>query len=387
MRRRDNQRAAEEAAQRASEAGRVLQAQRQGAPEVRNEPSPEPGNEPPAAAEPVKPRNEPRRLAMEEIEARHAKTSGMPEPEPEPAPEPAPKPKANEKPKAEGKAPAPPEPAAATPAVQAAEPIAAAAEATPAPEPVKTVRVKVDGEEFDAPQTDVDAAGGVHAYQRDKASDNRLKKANEALAEAKRMQAAVTQWHQQQQEKQPPKLTDEQFITSKMDLIRFGTQEESAAALREVMDRNRVDPNAIIGRAVNAIQQQAAETKFIEEFSDIVHNPILLRTIIGIKDERLRQGNLTGDWNTFYRAIGNEVRSAIGRPSQPASSASAPAAPAPQQSSGNPSQAPTEKEARKASIVNLPTAAARAALPADSKPETREDTLNQMRKSRGLPTG
>lgn len=383
MSRRDNQRAAEDAAQRASEAGRVLQAQRQTQPEARNEPAAEPSAEP-ASSAPIKPRNEPRRQAMEEIEARHNKTSGMQQPEPETPPAAAPKAE-EKKPEEKPSEAAPATPAAAEPAQAQPEAAAPAEQPAAAPEPAKTIRVKVDGEEFDAPAADVEAAGGVHAYQRDKASDNRLRKANEALAEAKRMQAAVTQWHQQQQAQQPPKLTDDQFITSKMDAVRYGTQEESAAALREIMDRSRVDPNAIVGRAVSAMQQQAAEAKFIEEFHDIVHNPVLIRTIMGMRDERVRQGNLTGDWNSFYRAIGNEVRSAIGRPSQPATSAAAPAAA--QQSSGNPSQAPTEKEARKASIVTLPTAAARAALPAESKPETREDTLNQMRKSRGLPTG
>ena len=80
----------------------------------------------------------------------------------------------------------------------------------------------------------------------------------------------------------------------------------------------------------------------------------------------------------FYRTIGNEVRSVVGRSSQPAkATVEAPV--------GNTSQ--TDKEPRKASIVNLPTASTRAAVKEDPKPETREDILNDMRKRRGLPIG
>jgi hypothetical protein len=45
----------------------------------------------------------------------------------------------------------------------------------------------------------------------------------------------------------------------------------------------------------------------------------------------------------------------------------------------------SEKEAKKASIVNLPTASQRAVLPKEEKPQTREEIFREERKARGLP--
>jgi len=347
---RRRQEAADDAAMKASEAGRVLRAQRDAAQEPEQV---EPVVQSDEDAPTPEPRNEPRRLAMEEIERRDLQTKGIAEP---PVEEP------------------PAEPAATEPAAEA-PPEAAPPEAPP--EAPQVVRVKVDGQEFDVPKADVDAAGGVNAYQRERASENRLKKTNEALAEARRAQAALVQMIQKQQ---PPQQTPDQFLASKIDVIRYGSPEESAQALREVIERSnpRIDQNAITQQAVNKMQQTIAVSEFQKEFADVVGTPLALKLATTLETERLAQMEKAGHtpvWSGFYRQIGNEVRSVIGKPSQPATT------------TGNPSPVPSDKEARKASIVNLPTAAARAAPPAESKPETRDDILREMRKSRGIPTG
>src|SRR5690606_21921493 len=134
------------------------------------------------------PRNEPRRRAFEEIEARDLKTKGIPGLEPE-----------QEKP-AEAPAETPAEAATEPQAASEAEAPADTPDAAPAvPEAPKTVRVKVDGEEYDAPDEEVEAAGGVKAYQIQKAAENRLNKANATLSEARKVQAAIAQWVQQAQ--------------------------------------------------------------------------------------------------------------------------------------------------------------------------------------------
>lgn len=360
------QQMADQAAQQASEAGRTLQAHQQTIsesdggerlPAHRTE-----ADEPPDTKVRPKPRNDDRDNAMAEIEARDLKSKGI---ESKAATSPESAAPLEQTPTATGEGSPLPEPA----------PAAAA-------EPTKTVRVKVDGEEFDAPQADVDEAGGIKAYQQTRASENRLRKANETLAATRQTQAQIAAWIQSQTPKEPVK-TDAQFIQEKMDTIRFGEPAEAAAAMSEVISRGRpnIDQNQIISKAVAAMQQQTAENQFVTEFSDIVHNPLLLKLIIGMKNERLSQLTAAPDWSNFYRSIGNEVRGAIGRQSQPAT----PAAAATAAASGNTSQ--PDREARKASIVNLPTAAARAALPEATKPESREDILNEMRKSRGIPTG
>jgi hypothetical protein len=242
----------------------------------------------------------------------------------------------------------------------------------------------VDGEEFDAPAAEVEEAGGVRAYQIQRASENRLKRASEALAEAKRVQASIAQWAVQHQQPQKPQETDEQFIASKIDIIRFGTPEEAAKAQLEIAQRlnKPVDQNAIIDRAADKIRHDQAVAEFDREFVDISSNPLLLKLAVAMRSERIAQVNGPIDWNSFYRTIGNEIRGVAGKPSQ------APAAPA---TSGNPSQSPSEKEARKASIVNLPTAAARASLPEAEKQlspeEARKEAILQMKKARGQQTG
>jgi hypothetical protein len=100
-----------------------------------------------------------------------------------------------------------------------------------------------------------------------------------------------------------------------------------------------------------------------------------LKLIVALRNERLQQGH-PGDWNHFYRSLGNEVRAVMPKQSQQSVT---------QKTPDSTSQA-SDKEERKSSIVNLPQAAARAALPEEPKPETRADILNQMRKTRGLPT-
>jgi len=350
----------EAAAAAASEAGRILQQQKQADPEPAPQVKVERGERPPT-------RNEPRNRAMEEIYEADRQRKGIEEPKEEPkAAEPKPEETKAEEPKDEPAAPAPD-----------AAPVAAK---VPAAVP-ETVRVKVDGEEWDAPKAEVDAAGGLVAYQKEQAAERRLAKIKEEQAEMKRTQAAMLQWAQQLQAQAQPQAapkTPADILKEKIDVIRWGTPEESAAALQEALQATNapVDQAAMVRSALNAFQQTQAVSKFKSEFADVVGNPLLLKLATNLQNERIAE--LKGqvpDWDNFYRSIGNEIRSVLVRQHQP------PAAPA----TGNTSQ--SDKEARKASIVSLPTAAARAELPKEEKPETRDEILNRMKKARGIPTG
>jgi hypothetical protein len=368
MGRPSRQQIAERAAMEASEAGRVLQAQRN------TEPEPESSQVEAPKAETERPvaRNEPRRRAMEEIEQRDLETKGIAEAQPKPEVTPNPPPPTPESMLEGGKfSEAPAETAVETPA----EPV------------IETVKVKVDGEEFDVPKAEIEEAGGIKAYQKDRAAENRLKKANEANDRAQQTMAAMAQWIQQQQRaQQPAPQTPDQLIAEKIDVIRYGSPEESAAALREVLEKSnpRIDQNALLQAsttlAVSRMQQSLAVEKFKQEFPEVVANQLVMKLATTLENERIaqmQQAGHTPDWTSFYNQLGNEVRNVIGKPSQPAPAPNDPSTPSPV----------VDKEARKASIVILPTAAARASLPEAPKPETREDTLNSMRKARGIPTG
>jgi len=296
------------------------------------------------------PRNEPRRQAMEEIEARdiQSKTSlglelGLEEEE---------KPKPKEEPKITQDPPPP-----------TAEDMLRGSKFS-----VPTVRVKVDGEEFDVPQTEIDDAGGVKSFQIQRAADNRLRKANEALAEIRKLQE-----NRAETSKQSP----DDFLKSKIEVLRWGTPEESAAAFKEILEKQNkpIDHQMIVEMAADRIRHDDAVKKFDKEFTDIGASKMHLKLVLALRNEALQKGH-PGDWDNFYRSLGNEVRAVMPKQSQPTAAEKA-------QDSTSPAP---DKEARKASIVNLPQAAARAALPEEPKPETRSDILNQMRKMRGLPT-
>lgn len=247
---------------------------------------------------------------------------------------------------------------------------------------VKTIRVKVDGEEFDAPAEEVEAYGGVRPFQIAKATENRLKKITDTMAELRKYQA-------QSQPQQPPKqqLSDQQFIAERMDKIRFGTADEAASAQLEINARltKNIDPIALSNHIIERTRNEQAVNEFKKEFADIAGNPILFsaaQTLDAQRRNELAKSGQQGqvDWQVFYRKIGNEVRSAFGRSSQPPSA----------QTAGNTSQ--QSKEAKKASITTLPTASgSRAAMPAEEKTPTPEEqrrlAIDDMKKKRGQSTG
>ena len=360
--------AAEKAAQAASEAARVLQARGQQVKAESQQPEQPKDDEAEAglSSERIQQlRNaNPRNRIIEELQEADMTRRGVKAQEPEK--------------KSESREPPPPE----TPEPLAEKPAEALAE-TPAPseapvEPAKTVRVKVDGEEFDVPAEDVEAAGGVTPYRIQRAAENRLKKANEALAEVKRVAADIAA-HKPPEQPAAPKESDAQFIASKVDTIRFGTPEESAAALQEILTRatKQPDQNTLIEHAVNRIKHDQAVTEFDREFQDLVADPLVLSWIVAERNRRLAQEKSpVVDWPKFYRTIGTEIRNRIGRPSQPGTVSAL--------ASGTPSQS-SDKEARKASIVNPPGSSTRAELPKEEKPQTREELINEMKKSRGFP--
>jgi hypothetical protein len=296
------------------------------------------------------PKNEPRRLAQEEIYARDIQTKkglgielGLTDEETPPVAE---KPQTPQD-------PPPPTPESMLQGGKFSSP---------------TVRVKVDGEEYDVTQEEVETYGGVKAYQIARAAENRLQKAQETLAEVRKLQETKVE----------KPVTPDEFIKQKIEVLRWGTPDESAAALREILAHQNkpVDENALVQRATDQMRHDEAVRNFDKEFTDIAASPLHLKLIVALRNERLLQGH-PGDWGNFYRSLGNEVRGVMPKQNQPGAS----------QMKAGETSLPSDKEARKSSIVNLPTASAqRATLPEEPKPESRADILAQMRKSRGFQT-
>ena len=355
------------ARQAASEAGKVLAAKSH---EARKEPEavePSTFEEAPSKGPKLRPgRNENREAILREIR----KDRGEPD---------------EEKPeeKAEKPVEAPPAGAKVEEVAVEAKPAEAVVEAEVKPETPKMVKVKIDGVESEVSESEVEEYGGVKAYQIAKAADNRLAKAREITEESRKSQAQLAQIAElllKQQQPKTPTVTDDDFIKSKLDLIRFGTPEEGTRAFMEALQRvtpKPVDQGSLVSQAVMAMQRQTAVAEFAKKHQNIVGNPLLLKLAQTLEQEELRKSiasNQPIDWNKLYDTIGVQVSSvAPPRQSQPAATT---------KDTSTPSAA-SEKEARKASIINLPVASARVEQPKEEKPETRDESLNRMRKARG----
>jgi hypothetical protein len=232
-----------------------------------------------------------------------------------------------------------------------------------------TSRQTVDGQDYDVSPDEIAAAGGERTWRIQKAAENRLEQAKEALAEIQRLKSTA----------ETPKQAPDDFVKQKLEVMKWGTPEESAKAFQELMDARQakpIDQNEMVNQVADRIRHDDAVRQFDKEFSDIAVSQDYLDLVMTKRNRRLAKGH-PGDWNNFYRSIGNEVRAIMPKQSQQAGS---------QKSPDTPSQL-TEKEERKSSIVNLPQASARAAVAEEPKPETRADVLNAMRKKRGLPIG
>ena len=256
-------------------------------------------------------------------------------------------------------------------------------EVTPDPTPEvvaevpETVTVKIDGEERQVAKSEVDAVGSVSAYQMLKAAEKRLEQANREKHELTQILQQARQMIQPQVPVKPP----EEVLKEKVQQIQFGTPEEAAQALQDILTTQRVNPNDIISQAVSQMERKSAMTQFVTRNQDIMGNPLLAKLAVIAEHDKLSKSP-PSDWNKFYSDLEVEIRNGIGRPAttpQPAVST---------QQTDQPTSGPVaDKLARKANIVNLPVAAGRIAAPEDPKPLTREDRLNLLRKSRGQPVG
>jgi hypothetical protein len=243
------------------------------------------------------------------------------------------------------------------------------------------VTVKIDGEEQSVTKADVDALGGVAAYQIHKAAEKRLAQANHEKQEMAKLLEQARVMFESAKPKEPVK-PPEELLKEKVQQIQFGTPEEAAQALQEILASNtkQVDANQVAAQVMTQIQQNTAAQQFAQRNQDILQNPVLVKLALVLERDKLNKSP-PSDWNRFYSDLEAEFRNAIGKPV----TTQTPSSSTPQ--SGQPTSGLDAKLSRKDNIVNLPTAAARVAAPEPDKPLSREDRLNQLRTARGQPVG
>jgi hypothetical protein len=242
-----------------------------------------------------------------------------------------------------------------------------------APEAPEVVAVKVDGQVFQVSKADVDAEGGVVAYQINRAAERRLQKAQEY------MRAQADALAKTQQSLAPPKPSVDELIREKIANVQFGTPEEATEAIKEIVSSLRgpqVDPEQIKRDTIDAFMSDSAAREFVRRNAYLMKDPLVQKLAVIAERDMIQAQGKPQDWNTFYQSLEVSLRNTLGRPTSTANDATLPTS---QPTSGS----VANKDARKASIVALPSAAARAVAPEEPKPKTREEVLAQLKRARG----
>jgi hypothetical protein len=266
-----------------------------------------------------------------------------------------------------------PQAEAASPAVEAPAPSGVDPEAEYEIE-IEGQLTKVKGSQI------IDA--GRRTLQKETAADYRLQLATQAYNEAQRQLAAAKQPAQPAQPAPEP-ITDLQLA----ELVQFGTKEQAAAAIAEVRRR---DPSALttegmqqfmsaqLPRIVDRQLEFREATRFVQnEYGDLLTDPYL-RQLFFVEEDRLRKAGDQRGYTDLYKAIGDGIRKHFNRPKAPGS----PVAPT---ASAAPAKTLEQRQAAKAAAPAAPRlASARLEGGAtQQKPRSREEIIEQMRRSRG----
>ena len=224
----------------------------------------------------------------------------------------------------------------------------------------ETRKLKVDGQERDATLEEIIAAG-TKALQKESAADARLAEATRLLKEA---QQAKQIQRPSEEDVAARRASEDAEISQIVRAIQTGTEEEAAQALRYLMERQRTTPEQIATTTEAQVQailvQRETQSKFATSFPEVVKDQRLYSLAAQEVQRRLDSGE-PNSWET-YEAAGKEIESwfKIQRPD-------------------NSMQAKADK---KREVVNLPSAGSKVPTKPDEKPETTQDILNELRKSR-----
>jgi hypothetical protein len=214
---------------------------------------------------------------------------------------------------------------------------------------VELVTIRVDGVPMQVPRDRV-LEMGVRTLQKEVSADKRLEEATRILRDA---QAKV----------QGPQVSGEDLAR----LVRHGSDEEAAQVMNHLAGRQQATPEEIIHAASQmAIQQMRLEGDaewFKREYSDVMSDPYLVRLLTVEEDRRRAEGD-NRPHRELFSDIGNDLRKWRGGQS-------------------NVVATQQQKQERKATITNVPSAAARKAPPAAEKEQTVDDIIAGMRKARG----
>lgn len=231
-------------------------------------------------------------------------------------------------------------------------------EPTPQPEVIK---IKVDGEEREVTKDKILDAG-IRAMQKESTADKRLEEATRLLRE-------VEQKYAEPQEKKQDNPSQEWDDSTVAYALEHGDESQKAYAISLLRGRGNTtqkDLEAIEQRAVNkaldTLDFRDSSQWFQTEYKDVVSDPYLLQ-LAAIAEDRARANGDQRSRRELYKSIGDDLRKWKGGQSAAMSL--------------------EEKKEQKSNIVNLPSASVRKSAPAEAKPKTMSDIIEDMRKRRG----
>ena len=242
------------------------------------------------------------------------------------------------------------------------------------------VKIKVDGQELEVDEEAVREAG-IKALQKQSAADKRLEESarlkKEAEAEARKiLEDARKQVAQpNQDETQPPKgatsverLTDDRFIET-VKKVQYGGEAEAGQALRDLISeavKAGKSPELTLNEVGEYLEFRDATKWAHDEYKEILGDQ-KLKTLFSSEEKRLRAAGDMRPYREVYSDIGNGLREWLKEK-----------APAPAQ---EPKKELTRQE-RKASVVVIPTAAARQPAPTQPKEPTPSEVVDRIRAAR-----
>lgn len=227
----------------------------------------------------------------------------------------------------------------------------------------RLITIKVDGREMQVPESQIIEAGR-RTLQKEVAADKRLEEATRLLREA------------EARAKQPPKQdvaqAPQQYDAATLaQALTSGDPQLAALAVEEIQKAGRqpqqaIPPEAIFGFVRQEIEATTAQEQFKSEYADIVKDPFLLQLAVNLEDQRLAKvaAGLEPVIPLYeaFKQHGEAIRKWRGTQAQ--------------------GETLSEKRERKSTVQTLPSAKAKAPAPEQDKPETTEDIIQQMRKSR-----
>lgn len=219
---------------------------------------------------------------------------------------------------------------------------------------IETVKIKVDGEEKEVPKDKIYDAG-VRALQKESAADKRLEEATRLLKEAK-------EYVQPKAKEEPSQQWDDQTIAYALE---HGDEAQKAYAVSQMRGRDTTTPEELIAqttqKVLDNVDFKTASDWFLTEYSDIAKDPYLFQ-LAGFAEDKARAEGDSRSRKELYKEIGDNLRKWKG---------------------GNTVQTLEDKKEQKSTIVNLPSASVKKTAPAEAKPRTTADIIEDMRKARG----